>query len=230
MKEDVLEQIVDDYLQMQGYFTTHNVRFHPPRDQQWVSQTDSVPSDIDVVGLHPRRTGAERVMVVSCKSWQSGFAASHILAQLRGGWQAFKERTWLWAIVAQFCVVLMAWYGAFSVLGPVVAKEHLGGPAAWGAITAADALGLIAGGVVSLRVTPRRPMLFVVLAGSLPLAAQSNPEILPTGLDFGYMPSGSSAVQTVSVYNISGGASVTVNSITSNITQLQVVSGTLPIL
>jgi len=26
MKEDVLEQIVDDYLQFKGYFTTHNVR------------------------------------------------------------------------------------------------------------------------------------------------------------------------------------------------------------
>lgn len=53
MKDDVLEQIVDDYLQMQGYFTTHNVRFNPPRDQHYVSQTDSVPSDIDVVGLQP---------------------------------------------------------------------------------------------------------------------------------------------------------------------------------
>lgn len=62
MKEDVLEQIVDDYLQMQGYFTTHNVRFNPPRDQYYVSQTDSVPSDIDVVGLHPRLTGTERVI------------------------------------------------------------------------------------------------------------------------------------------------------------------------
>jgi len=39
-----------------------------------------VPSDIDVVGLHPRLTWAERVMVVSCKSWQSGLAASRILA------------------------------------------------------------------------------------------------------------------------------------------------------
>jgi hypothetical protein len=29
MKEDVLEQIVDDYLQFKGYFTTHNVRFKP---------------------------------------------------------------------------------------------------------------------------------------------------------------------------------------------------------
>jgi MFS family permease len=92
-------------------------------------------------------------------------AASSLFRELREGWSEFRSHTWLWVIVAQFCVVLMAWYGAFSVLGPVVAREHLGGPAAWGAITAADALGLIAGGVVSLRVTPRRPMLFVVLTG-----------------------------------------------------------------
>jgi predicted MFS family arabinose efflux permease len=92
-------------------------------------------------------------------------AASGLFRELREGWSEFWSHTWLWVIVAQFCVVLMAWYGAFSVLGPVVAKEHLGGPAAWGAITAADALGLIAGGVASLRITPRRPMLFVVLTG-----------------------------------------------------------------
>jgi predicted MFS family arabinose efflux permease len=92
-------------------------------------------------------------------------AGSGLLRELREGWSEFRSRTWLWTIVAQFCVVLMAWYGAFSVLGPVVAREHLGGPAAWGAITAADAFGLIAGGLVSLRFTPRRPMLFVVLTG-----------------------------------------------------------------
>ena len=91
--------------------------------------------------------------------------ARSMLAELREGWSEFRSHTWLWVIVAQFCVVMMAWYGAFSVLGPVVAREHLGGPAAWGAITAADAFGLIAGGVASLRFTPRRPMLFVVLTG-----------------------------------------------------------------
>ncbi len=91
--------------------------------------------------------------------------ARSMLAELREGWSEFRSHTWLWVIVAQFCVVMMAWYGAFSLLGPVVAREHLGGPAAWGAITAADAFGLIAGGVASLRFTPRRPMLFVVLTG-----------------------------------------------------------------
>ena len=72
-------------------------------------------------------------------------------------------------------------------------------------------------------------VVFVIVAGSLPLAAQQNPAIFPEGLAFGYIPVGTSLVQTVSVYNISGGASVTVNSITPNITQLKVVSGTLPI-
>jgi predicted MFS family arabinose efflux permease len=91
--------------------------------------------------------------------------ARNMLTELRAGWSEFRSHTWLWVIVAQFGVVLMAWYGAFSVLGPVVAREHLGGPAAWGAITAADAFGLIAGGLAALRFTPRRPMLFVVLTG-----------------------------------------------------------------
>ena len=92
MKEDVLEQIVDDYLQMQGYFTTHNVRFNPPKDEHYVTRDDSVPSDIDVVGLHHRRTGVDRVMVVSCKSWQSGSAATMIPAQLRGEAKNPKHR------------------------------------------------------------------------------------------------------------------------------------------
>jgi MFS family permease len=90
---------------------------------------------------------------------------SGMLRDLRDGWSEFRSHTWLWAIVAQFAVIMAAWYGAFQVLGPVVAKAHLGGPAAWGLITAAESVGLIVGGVVSLRFTPRRPMLFVVLIG-----------------------------------------------------------------
>jgi MFS family permease len=89
-----------------------------------------------------------------------------MLRELREGWSEFRSHTWLWVIVLQFAVVLMAWYGAFSVLGPAVARAHLGGPAAWGVITGAESLGLIIGGVVSLRFSPRRPMRFVVLIGA----------------------------------------------------------------
>jgi MFS family permease len=90
---------------------------------------------------------------------------SSLLSDLREGWSEFRSHTWLWVICAQFGVILMAWYGGFQVLGPVVAKTDLGGPAAWGLITAAESVGLILGGIVSLRFTPRRPMLFVVLIG-----------------------------------------------------------------
>jgi predicted MFS family arabinose efflux permease len=93
-----------------------------------------------------------------------------LLRDLRDGWSEFISRTWLWVITAQYCVVLAAWYGGFGVLGPVMARRHLGGPAAWGAVTAADAIGLIIGGVLSLRFSPRRPMRFVVLAGGGALA------------------------------------------------------------
>ena len=86
--------------------------------------------------------------------------------ELREGWTEFRSHTWLWATVIQYCLVLMAFNGAFLVLGPVVARTDLGGPAAWGAITAADALGLVAGGLISLRYTPRKPMLFVVASGA----------------------------------------------------------------
>ena len=92
-------------------------------------------------------------------------AASSMLRDLREGWSEFRSHTWLWVIVAQYCLVMMAWFGGFEVLGPVVAKAHLGGAAAWGAIMAAQAVGLVAGGLLSLWRSPRRPMLAVAGIG-----------------------------------------------------------------
>jgi MFS family permease len=89
-----------------------------------------------------------------------------VLRDLRDGWSAFASRRWLWATTIQYSVVLAAWYGAFDVLGPVVARAHLGGPAAWGLITAADAVGLIIGGVIAMRLTVQRPIMCVALIGA----------------------------------------------------------------
>jgi hypothetical protein len=95
MKEDVLEQIVDDYLKFKGYFTTHNVGFRPRRDHpDRVTNQDSVHSDVDVVGYHPGRSGVDRVIVVSCKAWQTGFDASAKLSELREEKKNPKRATW----------------------------------------------------------------------------------------------------------------------------------------
>jgi len=95
VKEDVLEQIVDDYLNFKGYFTIHNVPFHPSKERSdYNASDDSVPSDIDVIGIHPKKRGAERVMAVTCKSWQGGFHAERLLDQLRGKRKNPKRETW----------------------------------------------------------------------------------------------------------------------------------------
>jgi hypothetical protein len=95
MKEDVLEQIADDYLQLKGYFTTHNVPFRPRSDHRdFVGRSDSVPSDIDIIGFYPRKRGVGRVVVVTCKSWQGGFDADAKLAELRGTKRNPKRATW----------------------------------------------------------------------------------------------------------------------------------------
>jgi predicted MFS family arabinose efflux permease len=97
---------------------------------------------------------------------QSAEHEPSMIRELREGWSEFRSHTWLWTTTLQFAVVLAAWCGGFQVLGPAVAKAHLGGPAAWGLISAAEAAGLIAGGLVALRWSPARPILFVVLIGA----------------------------------------------------------------
>lgn len=95
MKEDVLEQIVDDYLQFKGYFTIHNVRFKPhPTHEDYIADQDRVSSDVDVVGFRPTGPSDERVVVVSCKSWQVGFNPRKHLTELREGGGPRRRKTW----------------------------------------------------------------------------------------------------------------------------------------
>ena len=81
--------------------------------------------------------------------------AANFLHELAVGWREFRSRTWLWAIVLQFSFMLMVVLGAFSVLGPVVADEELGGATAWGLILTGWTAGLVTGGLVGLRFRPR---------------------------------------------------------------------------
>ena len=91
--------------------------------------------------------------------------------ELREGWQEFTKHAWVWGTVLEYLLANACWYGGLLVLGPVVAKAHLGGPAAWGWLNAVFSIGLILGGVIALRWMPKRPMLAVtILATPLGLA------------------------------------------------------------
>ncbi|GLY07202.1 MULTISPECIES: MFS transporter [Actinoplanes] len=84
-----------------------------------------------------------------------GTARPGVLSDLRTGWTEFRSRTWLWVVVAGFCLANMAWAGAMNVLGPVVADDTVGRQA-WGLVLAAQTAGMVAGAVVVLRLRVRR--------------------------------------------------------------------------
>jgi len=99
-KEDILEQIAEEYLLHQGYFVQHNLKFRPrPDHPDFVSHSDSNHSDIDILGFHPLKHGTERVVAISCKSWQAGFNPSAEIDAIAGNrivsgrerWKAFRE-------------------------------------------------------------------------------------------------------------------------------------------
>jgi MFS family permease len=115
---------------------------------------------------------------------------STVLHELREGWQDFWSRTWLWAIVLQFAIVNAVETGSVNVLGPAVAKKHLGGAGAWGGVLAATSLGLVLTGVVMLRWRPRRILrtaTFGIFPMVLPLVALAWPAPLSVVIVAGFL-------------------------------------------
>jgi predicted MFS family arabinose efflux permease len=82
-----------------------------------------------------------------------------IFADLLTGWGEFRSRTWLWVIVAGFCVLNAAWAGGLYVLGPSVANDSIG-RRAWGFVLAAQTIGMIVGALVALRIRMSRMLFF----------------------------------------------------------------------
>src|SRR5262249_17800665 len=93
------------------------------------------------------------------------------LHELRAGWSEFTRHTWLWASVGLFGLGNFVWSGCWSVLGPTIAKQELGGAGAWATILVVFGVGSIVGGFIALRIRPSRPLLVSVLAPA-PFALQ----------------------------------------------------------
>jgi hypothetical protein len=103
------------------------------------------------------------------------------VVELREGWAAFWSKTWLVAIVASASIGNFE-NGAWKVLGPSVAKADLGGVGAWSAIIAASGAGGVLGGLLALRLAPRRPLVFALAMFAifyLPLGLLAPPAAAP---------------------------------------------------
>jgi MFS family permease len=85
-------------------------------------------------------------------------ATTNFIRELREGWQAFTEHTWVWLLTLWISLYFLVTYAPFFVLGPYIAKQSLGGASGWTLVVTGEAIGSLAGGLAGLRLRPRRPM------------------------------------------------------------------------
>jgi MFS family permease len=98
-------------------------------------------------------------------------ARTRFVADLVEGWREFSSRTWVWVSVTHFAFFHLLVLAPFWVLTPIVADGELGGAGAYATILSAMGVGAILGGVVALRVEPRRPLAtaFVLILFEVPV-------------------------------------------------------------
>lgn len=85
-------------------------------------------------------------------------ARTGLFTELREGWREVVTRSWLLTGLLA-ATAYHAAFGAVTVLADVIAVRHLGGATALGWISAAGGAGGLLGGLVALRLQPRRPLL-----------------------------------------------------------------------
>ncbi|HLX20550.1 MAG TPA: MFS transporter, partial [Gaiellaceae bacterium] len=99
-------------------------------------------------------------------------ATSSVLQELREGWAAFRETTWVWMTCAWISLYFVITYAPFFVLGPYIAKHSMGGAGTWGAVVTGEGTGALLGSIVGLKLRVRRPLMTVTYV-FLPTAVQS---------------------------------------------------------
>ncbi len=91
---------------------------------------------------------------------------------IREGSREVRERAWVWATLASFCVALFCGLASWYVLGPIVAREQYGHIAVYGVVESAIGFGTIIGALAGVGWRPRYPMRLGILATLLwPLSA-----------------------------------------------------------
>lgn len=82
-----------------------------------------------------------------------------LLSDLREGWHVLESHGWLAIYAIHETVLDVLVLSPFFVLGPIIAKAHLGGAPAWSAIALGYVVGNLAAANITYRWAPRRPVL-----------------------------------------------------------------------
>jgi MFS family permease len=122
-------------------------------------------------------------------------AGAGFIRELREGWSAFVEQTWVWVLVLYVSLYFLITYAPFFVLGPYVAKHSMNGASSWAFVVTGEGVGALLGGVAGLRWRARQPMvttgllLMVTAAQNLILAFHPTTVLLTltaTGAGFAF--------------------------------------------
>ncbi len=81
-----------------------------------------------------------------------------MVAELREGFVALRERVWVWAVVLTFSASLLLALGPFFVLGAAVSDDVYGTDAVYGLANAAWGVGTVSGALWGARWRPRHPI------------------------------------------------------------------------
>ena len=84
--------------------------------------------------------------------------------EIKTGWREFSSRRWVFLVVISFSFVVSMERAVYSVLGPLVADEKLGGPKPWSVILATWAIGSVVGVLFAAKVRPRYPIRVAIIA------------------------------------------------------------------
>ena len=85
-------------------------------------------------------------------------AGAGFFRELKEGWSAFVEQTWVWVLVLYVSLYFLITYAPFFVLGPYVAQHSMHGARSWTFVATGEAVGSLLGALVGLRWRPRMPM------------------------------------------------------------------------
>ena len=86
-----------------------------------------------------------------------------VFQDLKIGWIEFTSRSWVVAMVITFSVINLAFEALLQVLGPLNFHSAATGPRYWSFNLAALTVGMMVGGIVSLRMKFARPLFFAMV-------------------------------------------------------------------
>ncbi|WP_409062361.1 MFS transporter [Streptomyces sp. SYP-A7185] len=107
---------------------------------------------LSALGLLPLRRLASRPDEETAPIWH----------RLAVGWREFRSRTWLWSVILIWSIFGLFVFGPALPLGAALITEQHGANG-YGWIASADGAGTIIGGLLGMRVRPRKP----IVAGAL---------------------------------------------------------------